>query len=75
MITYLQGRKHRQREKTTCLKFKVHCTVLEINEFLMAVLTLRAHFLDVVSVVQTEVCQRDASQPTADALYPRGKVD
>lgn len=75
MITYLQKRKHRWREKATCSKFKAHCTVQEINEFLMAALTLRAHFLDVVSVVQTEVCQRDASQPTADALCPCGKID
>lgn len=38
---YIQARKHRKTEENF-LNFKVHCTVLERKEFLMAVLTVES---------------------------------
>lgn len=72
---YLQARKHRKREKTTAWSSRSIALFWKGINFWWLSWLLRVQFLDAVSVLQIEVCQRDASQTAADALCPRGKTD
>lgn len=65
------------KEKRQLLEVQdpLHCSGKELISDGCPDLTLRVQFLDAVSVLQIEVCQRDASQTAADALCPRGKTD